>query len=52
MKKKEILTYLKCRLENSKIVPQSCKNNPYPFMYGYLEAAVEELIKNLQTYRR
>lgn len=52
MKKKEILTYLKCRLENSKIVDQSCKDNPYPFMYGYLEAAVEELIKNLESKKR
>lgn len=49
MKKKEMLEFLKYHLENSKIVDQSCKDNPYPFMYGYLEAAVEELIKMLEV---
>ena len=52
MKKKEILEYLKLHLEKSKIVSQSCKDNPYPYMYGYLEAAVEELIKDLESKKR
>lgn len=48
MKKKEILEYLKKDLEDSKIVDQSCKDNPYPYMYGYLSAAVENLIRKLE----
>lgn len=52
MKKKEILTYLKHHLEESKIVVQSCKDHPYPFMYGYLEAAIENLIKELESKKR
>lgn len=48
MKKKEILECLKDDLENSKIVDQSCKDNPYPFMYGYLSAAVGNLIQKLE----
>lgn len=49
MNKKEILEFLKRRLEESKIIPQSCKDNHYAFMYGYLEAAIEDLIKTLEA---
>lgn len=49
MKRKEILEYLKHYLERSKVVDQSCKDNPYPYMYGYLSAAVEDLIKKMES---
>ena len=49
MKRKEILEYLKHYLERSKVVDQSCKDNPYPYMYGCLSAAVEDLIKKMES---
>lgn len=48
MKKKELISRLERLLSDCKVVPQSCADSSYPFMYGYLSQGIADLVMELK----